>query len=121
MAEACETLLVNHAIVAVNGGSVTAECVFTGRQQELSCDTVVPVTARLPNDALYLRLKVNKDAWQAAGVETVSLLGDAYAPGTIAAAVYSGHKHARNLEADIDEDAVPFRREMPEIERGDIA
>ncbi len=121
VAEAFETLLVNHTIVAVNGGSVTVECVFTGRRQTLACDTVVPVTARLPNDALYLELKDKKDDWQTAGVETVSLLGDAYAPGTIAAAVYSGHKHARNLEARIDEDAVPFRREMPEIERVDGA
>ena len=121
VAQASQTLLVNHAIVAVNSGSVTAECVFTGRQQELACDTVIPVTARLPNDALYLELKTNQEAWRDAGVETVSLLGDAYAPGTIAAAVYSGHKYARNLEADIDEDAVPFRREMPEIERRDSA
>jgi len=49
-------------------------------------------------------------------VLSVNLLGDAYAPGTIAAAVYSGHKHAQNLDKTLDDDAVPFRREMTMIE-----
>ena len=40
-------------------------------------------------------------------------VGDAFAPGTVAAAVYAGHRAARGLDADeLPLDTVPFRREM---------
>ena len=42
-------------------------------------------------------------------------IGDALAPATIAAAVYSGHRYARELDEVIDPDAVPFERELTEL------
>ena len=114
--EVCENVLVNHAVIEATDGMATIKCVFTGRRRDIPCDAVVPVTARLPNDALFVDLKKRRNEWQAAGVASVNLLGDAYAPGTIAAAVYAGHKHAQNLDKAIDDDIVPFRREMTMIE-----
>ena len=50
--------------------------------------------------------------WPDTGVVEVQCIGDAFAPGTIAAAVYSGHKAARAFdEPRPDDDAVPFLRE----------
>jgi dimethylamine/trimethylamine dehydrogenase len=46
----------------------------------------------------------------------VSCVGDALAPGTVAAAVHGGHRAARELDLDIDPDAVPFRREWIAID-----
>jgi len=47
-----------------------------------------------------------------AGIKSVTRIGDCLAPGTIAAAVYSGHRHARELDEPVP-DGVPFRRELP--------
>ena len=54
--------------------------------------------------------------WGAAGVKTVRAIGDCLAPGTIAAAVWEGHRYAQELEAPSDRgDTVPFRREVTEL------
>ena len=113
--QACDSVLVNHAVIGVGDGAATVACVFTGDRHDIGCDTVVPVTARLPDDTLFTDLKARRDDWQQAGILSVNLLGDAYAPGTIAAAVYSGHKHARRLDKPVDQDEVPFRREMTRL------
>ena len=113
--EACDTVLVNHAVTVAASGAVTVTCVFTGAHREIACDTVVPVTARIPDDKLYTDLMTRRDDWEQSGILNVNLIGDAYAPGTIAAAVYSGHKHARQVDQSVDNDAVPFRREMTKL------
>ena len=40
----------------------------------------------------------------------IDRIGDCLAPGTIASSVYSGHKYAREMDADVPV-GVPFRRE----------
>ena len=70
--------------------------------------TVVSVTARLPEDALYQSLKASPGA-----LKSVRAIGDAHAPGTIAAAVYAGHEWARELDAPPPAE-VPFRRLLTE-------
>ena len=42
-------------------------------------------------------------------------IGDCLAPGTIAAAVYSGHRYARELGEVSPDDAVPYERELVEL------
>jgi len=110
--EASEAVHVNTALVEAVPGGAVLECVFTGTRREVACDTIVPVTARVPRDGLFLDLKARASEWAAAGIRSVDLIGDAYAPGTIAAAVYAGHKYARTLDVPAEPDAVPFRREM---------
>ena len=96
-----------------------------GREREVAFDFLLLVTARLPDDGLWRELQSRESEWKDAGIENVGLIGDALAPGTIAAAVYSGHKFARELGgtggadgtvgtdgAEDDPDAVPFRREL---------
>ena len=48
------------------------------------------------------------------GIKTLKCIGDSLAPSTIAAAVYSGHLAARELESDQEEE-VPFLRERVQI------
>ena len=72
------------------------------------------VTARVANDGLYLDLIDDPGALEAAGINRVVRIGDCYGPGTIAAAVYAGHKFARDLGAPIA-DEVPFKRENVEL------
>ena len=47
----------------------------------------------------------------ASGVRSVRAVGDAYCPGTIAAAVWDGRRYAEELDAP-PADGVGFRREL---------
>ena len=97
-------------VAAVGNGEVELACVFTDRRTRTACATLVMVTARLPEDSLYRELMENPQALADAGIESVTRVGDCLAPGTIAAAVYSGHRYARELDAPPAGD-VPYLRE----------
>ena len=88
-------LLVNRNVVEFDRERVTLACAYTGAQSSIEAATVVTVTSRIPNEELALSLLDRHDLLRAAGVLSVSSIGDCYAPGTIAAAVYSGHRYAR--------------------------
>ena len=105
----------HRSVSAIAAGAVETACVFTGRREETPCDGVVLVTARLPEDGLYLELKAREETWAAAGIRSVRVLGDAGAPGTIAMAVYAGHRYGEELDGPDIGDAVPFRRELTEL------
>ena len=47
-------------------------------------------------------------------LDALARIGDALGPSTIAAAVYAGHRYARELGAPTDDD-VPFRRELIDL------
>lgn len=68
-----------------------------GQPTLVRCGTFVPVTLRLPNDALGNALRLRESEWRAAGVASVNTIGDAVAPGMVAAAVYAGAQYARDL------------------------
>ena len=89
--------------------------IYTGEVTILDCDALVLVTARLPTSELESGLEEVRNSWADAGIISVTRIGDALAPATIAAAVYSGHRYARELDEEIDPDAVPFERELTEI------
>ena len=72
-------------------------------------------TSPKPNDALRLELIGDREKLAAAGILSVQAIGDGDVPSTIAAAVYDGHRAARELDADIDPD-LPFRREHIHLE-----
>jgi dimethylamine/trimethylamine dehydrogenase len=105
----------HRAVTAVRTGGVETACVFTGRKAELACDSVVLVTARLPNESLYLDLTARRNAWKDSGVLSIKAIGDALAPATIAAAVYAGHRYARELDGPETGDDPPFKRELTEL------
>jgi len=72
------------------------------------------VTARLPEESLLLSLTETVGN----GLASVRGIGDAWAPGTIAAAVWSGRRFAEEFDADLPpNDHVPFRREVTELGR----
>jgi len=102
----------HHSVTAMRADAAIASCVFTGRKTELEADALVLVTARLPDDRLYLDLKDREADWAEAGIKSVKVIGDACAPGPIAYAVYAGHRYARELDAPDIGDAVPFKREL---------
>ncbi len=74
----------------------------TGRKREVEVASVVMVTSREPNDALYHELCERTD---------IVRVGDCSAPGTIATAVFAGHRYAR--EMDVGE--TPFLRDRARV------
>ena len=104
-----------HNVAEIRDGEVELSCVYTDRRKTRACKTVLMVTAKLPEDDLYHELTNNTDGMKAAGIKSVTRIGDCLAPGTIAAAVYSGHRFARELDDPVTQDKVPFRRELPQL------
>ena len=101
---------------AVSKGSVTASCVFTGCTEEIVADAVVLVTSRTSEDRLARDLAACEGEWTDAGIESVTAIGDALAPATIAHAVYAGRRYAEELDGPPDTgDQVPFERELVEL------
>ena len=105
-------LKLSTAVIEASADGVTLTDAYTGREANIAADSLVTVTARLPNDQLVVDLEARRDDWAAAGLSSVRAVGDAWAPGTIAAAVWDGHRYAEELDATIDPDATPFRREV---------
>jgi dimethylamine/trimethylamine dehydrogenase len=103
----------NRGVRATVPGGVELVCKFTGRAEIVACDALVPVTARLPDDGLFTDLMARQADWGDAGIVRVQAIGDAWAPGTIAAAVYAGRRFAEEFDLpEHDGDTVPFRREI---------
>jgi dimethylamine/trimethylamine dehydrogenase len=110
------TLLVKKTIAGFRGDHVELACIYGGPMTAHPCASVVTLSGRLPNEQLYLDLKHDEATPAASGITSLRIIGDAYAPSTIAAAVYDGHRAARELDAPADDRCraeVPFRRELP--------
>jgi dimethylamine/trimethylamine dehydrogenase len=108
------TILLNRNLVEFDGSRAVLECTFTGRHSSVPASSIVTVTSRLPNDALAEALNAVPDKAAAAGIVSVTSIGDCFAPSTIAAAVYAGHRHAREFDWP-ESDAVGFKRELTSL------
>ncbi|MEE8189361.1 MAG: hypothetical protein V3T80_09155, partial [Kiloniellales bacterium] len=64
-----------------------------------------------PNNGLYLALAADEDRLSKEGIASVRAIGDCDVPATIAAAVYDGHRAARELDETPADPDLPFRRE----------
>jgi dimethylamine/trimethylamine dehydrogenase len=96
------TLQTSHQLVSYHGQEVRIASGYTDQEQTLSANALVLVTARQPNDALYQTLKERLQQDSPAGAPTLHRIGDCDAPAIIAAAVYAGHRFARELDTDTD-------------------
>ena len=79
-------------LAGVKEDHVVIESVHTENTTEIGAETVVMATSRTPQDELYQSLHDQIP---------VERIGDCLAPGTIATAIYSGHKYARELDEEV--------------------
>ena len=108
--------IVPHRVLdEIKANSVVTACAYTDKQEEHACDAVLLVTSRRPENDLYLDLVDRESNWRAAGILSVRVIGDANAPGTIAAATFAGRRYAEELDAPDIGDAVSFKREIAEL------
>ena len=100
-------LRLSQQVIGQRPGEVRLACVHTGQQTAIAAGTLVLVTGRLPHDAMVAAL--------AGQLASLTRVGDCLQPSSIADAVYSAHRFARELgEAAAGR---PPRREMPPIRR----
>jgi dimethylamine/trimethylamine dehydrogenase len=108
--EAGVKLVTDKGLASWDGNRAIIKCIFTGLESPIEADFLIPLTARLPADRLLSQLRSRVDQFQSNGGLSILGIGDVMSPSTIAAAVYSGHKVARQLgaiAADIDDDFTP--------------
>jgi dimethylamine/trimethylamine dehydrogenase len=99
-------------IIEFDGSRAVLQCMYTERVSTMQAASILTVTSRLPNSDLALALDGLDGAMKDAGIVSVRSIGDCFAPSTIAAAVYAGHRHAREFDRPASDDA-GFRRELP--------
>ncbi|USW96717.1 FAD-dependent oxidoreductase [Pseudomonas proteolytica] len=108
------TIVPSHTLVRCTPQGLVASCVYTDCTRFIPAASLLLVTSREPEQDLYQALANAPERVHAAGISTLKLIGDCVAPGTIAAAVYSGHRMAR--EFDVPADSLVVHREIPYIE-----
>ena len=113
--ESCSRVHLSKSLARIERGSVVIACTYTGRETSIAADAIVLVTSRVPREDLYTDLaSYGGPALTEAGIRHVARLGDCLAPGTVAAAVFSGHLFARTLDTGLT-DHTPYRRENVEL------
>jgi dimethylamine/trimethylamine dehydrogenase len=98
-------------VTAFDDGAVMLARQFTDAAARLDCGALLIVGARFANDALHAELTARASDLEAAGIRSVTRIGDALAPGALVHAVYSAHRYARELDADPA--TLGYRRDAP--------
>ncbi|MBS0373924.1 MAG: FAD-dependent oxidoreductase [Proteobacteria bacterium] len=96
--EAGVEIVVNRALEGFDGRVARLGCVYSGRELECEAAAVVLVTSREPDDALFRELVGHEGEEDGSRITRV---GDCRQPAIIAAAVYAGHKAARELGGEL--------------------
>jgi dimethylamine/trimethylamine dehydrogenase len=108
-------LILSHALNRFDGGKAMLECTYSGRPLAIPVAGLVMVTQRKPDDGLYRDLLAKVDGHADKLPFTLKRIGDCEAPAIIAAAVYAGHRYARELGSEPDPDA-PLRHDRMELD-----
>ena len=105
-------IITGRSLVRVTGEACVTAGIYGEAEQAVPCASVLMVTSRQCETALYDELAAMRISGDIA-LDTLELIGDAAQPGLIADAVYSGHAAARAFEGDPSAtNAAYFRREM---------
>ena len=107
-------IIEKHGITAAAAGEVRIRHIQNGRESALPCSSLLLVTMRLPEDETYAALATDPGRLKVSGITSLARIGDCLAPSTIAAAVYAGHRAARETGTPVSDD-VSFQREFVPI------
>lgn len=110
------TIVLNRGLASVGSDNFISNCIFTNTTIEHACDAVLMIASRTSNTDVYDQLLAVETDWADAGIKTVSIIGDADAPGPIAWATYAGHRYARELDEPKRTDVLSFRREISALQ-----
>jgi dimethylamine/trimethylamine dehydrogenase len=97
-------IILNQVLESFDGKQATLSCSYTETRQTISAANLVTVTCREPKDNLYHELQQAIEDGVEGAPKSVKRIGDAEAPAIIAAAVFAGHRYARDLDNAPDPD-----------------
>ncbi len=97
-------------LVGIAGHEASLACIYTGDIARVAFGSILALTARQPNDALYDALMARSGEFADHGIAAVHRIGDCLAPATIADAVFAGHELAMTIDRSSNV-AIPFTRE----------
>ncbi len=104
VAEVGAHIVLNQTLAHFDGKSATLNCAYTEVEQTIEVENLVLVTCRTPQDTLYHELLDAIEDEVTGAPKSVKRIGDAEAPAIIAAAVFAGHRYARDLDCEPDPD-----------------
>ena len=110
------SIMLNCGVEEINRNGIITKCVYSDKEQPIEADAFVMVASRTGEATLWNELQAHKAKWKNFGIQSVTLFGDAEAPGPIAWATYAGHRYARELDSEDIGDALPFRREIVQLD-----
>ena len=106
-----------HELIDFDGEAARLRCAYSGNTKMLAVNSVVMVSHRAPNDALYHDLVAHAGGDAGNLPFTLKRIGDCEAPALIAASVYAGHRYARELDEDTEIGAMAHDR----VDVGEVA
>ena len=104
MLEVGVEIITAHGLSAFNGQTARLECIYSGNHRAIDVEAVVTVTMRNPEEALYRALQQKIESDSDYNPDSLCRIGDCEAPSIIAAAVFAGHRYARELDTEVDPD-----------------
>jgi dimethylamine/trimethylamine dehydrogenase len=107
-------IILSKSLQNFDGKTACLACEFSGQTSQLNVENVVMVTQRRTNDALYQALLNGADRDPSNLPFTLARIGDCDAPAIIAAAIYAGHRYARELDSPVDVDE-PLRHDRTDV------
>ena len=99
-------IITAHGLDEFDGSNARLSCVYSERTREVAADAIVLVTTRTPVDRLYKEIAGKLESEAPGPAPTLHKIGDCDAPAIIAAAVYAGHRYARELGTDMQQSDV---------------
>ncbi len=90
-----------HGLDRFDGSKALLSCAYTDKTFEIDADAVVMVTSRIPEESLYREIEQKLETGDPADAPSLTKIGDCDAPAIIAAAIYAGHRYARELDTDV--------------------
>jgi dimethylamine/trimethylamine dehydrogenase len=111
LVQAGVTLVTRVSAAGFTGHAFDVSDHLSGAARAIPAHGLVTLTARLPLDDLHESLHARIAAGEAPHIASLARIGDCNAPSTIQAAVYAGHRWARDLDDANASEYYP--RELP--------
>ena len=107
-------IICNKSISKVGRDTVDLSCKYTGKISSLETGNILFITSRQPLNELYKSFSQD-EIKRHKHIKSIDIIGDANAPAPIAWATYAGYNYAFNLDKAVDDNTLPFKREITEI------
>lgn len=110
-------IVTTHLLSEIADSGQRGQSVWGGEHVQWDADAVVLVTQRESNVGVYEELKADPERLEREGIEAVYRVGDCVAPRMPADSIFEGHRLAREIDSANPAVALPFLRELPDVDR----